>query len=151
MSESQDDVVPTREERIKLLVPAPPGYTVVMYEVATKTPERHPVVAWGVRELELWEGGSGSPGFDARVVRDTVEAMVAVRGCAEADFASDVYELDSEGAETHRILGVAAPGDETDWREAMLRDVAMSERLDRAVQEREPPIKLTTPGKPRKK
>jgi hypothetical protein len=125
-----------REERIKHLVPAPPGSFVVYYEIQPRRVVRLPIVAWGVREREEWRfRGDDSD----HVVCDYVEAMVPEEGTAEAVFAEDRFDLDEEGSEVYRTLGVTQPGDGTDWDRQMQKDIAAFESVSASRVTQRPP------------
>lgn len=123
-----------REERIRHFVPSAPGAFVVFYDVRKREIVQHPIMAWGVREREEWRFRDGEP--DDYVVCDYVEAMVAARGAAEAVFASDLYEPDEHGQELYRILGISGPGDSTDWKDEMNRDLRVFEAARPAARRR---------------
>lgn len=123
-----------REERIRHFVPCSPGSSVVFYDVRKRELVQHAIMGWGVREREEWRFRDGEP--DDYVVCDYVEAMVAAKGAAEVVFASDLYEPDERGQEMFRILGISSPGDGTDWKSEMNRDLRVFESPRPAIRRR---------------
>lgn len=141
----------TREQRLKSFTPIPPGYFAVFYEVKKKAmTARMPVVGWAVYEREEFHGDGKGP--STRVLRDVVEAMV-LTNVGEAELVGDYYPVDDDGHESFRLLGIAIPGDTTDWHAEMERDAEFVKRSDEITrelaekEERQQPKVVPTPPK----